>query len=93
MRLAAHERARAERDLWNNRRSPAVEKVHFEIEEFEIQQYVKGSSAMFRLAKAIKSRRESIRTRKALEYAISNAATPSMRDELIMVGQRTDAIR
>ena len=48
---------------------------------------------MFRLAKAIKSRRESTRTRKALEYAISNAATPSMRDELILVGQRTDAIR
>jgi len=65
--------------------------MRFEIEEFEIQ--VKGSAAMFRLAKAIKSRRESIRTRKALEYAISNAATPSMRDEQIMVGQRTDAIR
>ena len=48
---------------------------------------------MNRLAKAIKSRRESNRTRKALEYAISNAATPTMRDELILVGQRTDALR
>ena len=48
---------------------------------------------MYRLAKAIKSRRESIRTRKALEYAIGNAATPSMRDELIIVGQRTDSLR
>ena len=48
---------------------------------------------MFRLAKAIKSHRESVRTRRALESAISNAATPSMRDELIMVGQRTDMLR
>ena len=48
---------------------------------------------MFRLAQAIKSRRESNRTRKALEHAISNAATPSMRDELILVGQRTDMLR
>jgi hypothetical protein len=48
---------------------------------------------MSRLAKAIRSRRESYRTRRALELAISNAATPSMRDELILVGQRTDWIR
>ena len=48
---------------------------------------------MFRLAQAIKSRRESTRNRRALGYAISTAATPSMRDELIMVGQRTDEIR
>ena len=48
---------------------------------------------MFRLAQAIKSRRESRRTRRALEVAIHNAATPSMRDELIMVGQRTHTIR
>jgi hypothetical protein len=48
---------------------------------------------MYRLAKAIKSRRESYRTRKALEVAIHNAATPSMRDELILVGQRTDTLR
>jgi hypothetical protein len=48
---------------------------------------------MSRLAKAIWSRRESRRARRELEYAIRNAATPSMRDELILVGQRTDAIR
>ena len=43
---------------------------------------------MFRLAKAIKSRREYRRTRLALGTAITNAATPSLRDELILVGQR-----
>ena len=48
---------------------------------------------MSRLAQAIKSRRESRRTRKALGYAIYSAPTPGMRDELIMVGQRTDSIR
>jgi hypothetical protein len=47
---------------------------------------------MSRLAKAIRSRRESRRTRLALEVAIQNAATPSMRDELILVGQRTHQI-
>ena len=54
---------------------------------------VKGSTAMSRLAQAIRSRRESRRTRRALEVAISNAATPSLRDELLLVGQRTDAFR
>ena len=48
---------------------------------------------MFRLAKAIKSRRESTRSRRALQSAFTSAATPGMRDELIWVGQRTDAIR
>jgi hypothetical protein len=48
---------------------------------------------MSRLAQAIKSRRESRRTRKALGYAYNAAATPNMRDELMFVGQRTDAIR
>ena len=48
---------------------------------------------MTRLAKAIQSRRESRRNRRALESAIGNATTPSMRDELILVGQRTNAIR
>ena len=48
---------------------------------------------MFRLAKAIKSRRESNRTRKALDTRSATPPTPSMRDELIMVGQRTDTIR
>jgi hypothetical protein len=48
---------------------------------------------MSRLAKAIRSRRESRRTRRELEVAIKNATTPSLRDELILVAQRTDAIR
>jgi hypothetical protein len=48
---------------------------------------------MSRLAQAIRSRRESRRTRRALEVAISNAATPSLRDELILVGQRTGSMR
>ena len=48
---------------------------------------------MSRLAKAIRSRRESRRTRRALEVAINNATTPSLRDELILVGQRTHQIR
>lgn len=43
---------------------------------------------MSSLAKAIRSRREISRTRRALNVAISNAATPAMRDELIMVAQR-----
>ena len=48
---------------------------------------------MSRLAQAIKSRRESRRTRRALNQAIDSAPTSGMRDELIMVGQRTDSIR
>jgi hypothetical protein len=44
--------------------------------------------AMSRFAKAIRSHREISRTRRALNRAISNAATPSMRDELILVAQR-----
>jgi hypothetical protein len=47
---------------------------------------------MSRLAQAIRSRRESRITRRALGVAISNAATPSLRDELILVGQRTDGL-
>jgi hypothetical protein len=48
---------------------------------------------MSRLAKAIRSRRESRRTRRELEIAINKAATPSMRDELILVGQRLHQVR
>jgi hypothetical protein len=48
---------------------------------------------MLRLAKALRSRRESHRNRRALEIAINTAPTPSMRDELILFGQRTDAFR
>ncbi len=43
---------------------------------------------MPRLVKAIRSRREISRTRRELNRAIRNAATPSMRDELILVAQR-----
>jgi len=46
---------------------------------------------MSRLAKALRSRRE-FRNRRALEIAINTAATPSMRDELILIGQRSDAL-
>jgi hypothetical protein len=46
---------------------------------------------MSRLARAIRSRREYRNARRALRVAISsNAATPSLRDELVLVGQRTD---
>jgi hypothetical protein len=45
--------------------------------------------AMSRLAKAIRSRREIGRTRRELNRAIANASTPAMRDELIMVAQRS----
>jgi hypothetical protein len=48
---------------------------------------------MSRLAKAIQSRREISRNRRALEHAISNAATPAMRDDLILAAQRTDGTR
>jgi hypothetical protein len=51
---------------------------------------VKGSIAMSRLTKAIRSRRDARRTRRELEAAIRNASTPSLRDELILVGQRAD---
>ena len=44
---------------------------------------------MSRLAKAIRSRRESRRTSRELEAAIRTASTPGLRDELILVGQRT----
>jgi hypothetical protein len=44
---------------------------------------------MSSLAKAVRSRREINRTRRELARAISNAATPAMRDELILVAQRS----
>lgn len=48
---------------------------------------------MSRLAKAIRSHRETIRTRRELDRAIGNAATPAMRDELILVAQRNTSFR
>ena len=44
--------------------------------------------AMSRLTQAIRSRRDIARTRRELNRAIANAATPAMRDELILVAQR-----
>ncbi len=43
---------------------------------------------MSRLVKVMRSHREISRTRRELNRAISNSATPSMRDELILVAQR-----
>ncbi len=44
---------------------------------------------MTRLAQRLRGRREMTRSRRSLQSAIDNAATPSLRDELIMVSQRT----
>ncbi|SDT38313.1 hypothetical protein SAMN04488543_4069 [Friedmanniella luteola] len=49
-----------------------------------------GNHHMSRLGKAIRSHREINRTNRELARAISNAATPAMRDELIMVAQRNN---
>ena len=43
---------------------------------------------MSRLAKAIRSRREMQRTRRAINLAINSAATPAMRDDLLLAAQR-----
>ena len=43
---------------------------------------------MTSLAKAFRSRRESARTRRAVNRAIETAATPALRDELILMAQR-----
>lgn len=47
---------------------------------------------MFRSAKALRSRREINRTRCAIDRAITNAATPALRDELIVVAQRNGGL-
>ncbi|MCW2805159.1 MAG: hypothetical protein QOF52_238 [Propionibacteriaceae bacterium] len=47
---------------------------------------------MSRLGNAVRSRRELRRTRLEINRAISNAATPAMRDELVLVAQRNDSI-
>lgn len=43
---------------------------------------------MSRLAQALRSHRENVRNRRELARAFGNAATPGMRDELIMIAQR-----
>jgi hypothetical protein len=63
----------------------------FEIEKFDGQRRAvtpEGRTSMSRLGKALQSHRELHRNRRELARAISNAATPAMRDELIMVAQR-----
>ncbi|MET0693636.1 MAG: hypothetical protein ABWY56_06875 [Propionibacteriaceae bacterium] len=47
---------------------------------------------MSRLAKAVRSHRELNRTRREIDRAIHNAATPAMRDELIIVAQRNGGL-
>ena len=46
---------------------------------------------MSRLANAIRSHREYRRAHRDINVAIGGAATPSLRDELILIGQRTDS--
>ena len=52
------------------------------------EQQLKDGSNTMSLAQAIRSRREARRSRRELERAISNAATPALRDELIIISQR-----
>jgi len=47
---------------------------------------------MSRLAKAIRSHRELSRARREIDRAISNAATPAMRDELVLAAQRNGGL-
>ena len=47
---------------------------------------------MSRLAKAIRSHREISRTRREVSRAMDHAATPAMRDELIMIAQRAGGL-
>lgn len=47
---------------------------------------------MSRLAKAVRRRREINRSRRQVEGAISNAASPAMRDELIVMAQRSGGL-
>jgi hypothetical protein len=44
---------------------------------------------MTRLAQRLRGRREMNRDRRALQSAIDNATSPALRDELIMVAQRS----
>ena len=43
---------------------------------------------MSTITNTLRARRQAARTRRALNRAINTAATPSMRDELIIVAQR-----
>jgi hypothetical protein len=59
----------------------------FEHEDFQ-DSSAERMVTMSRLVKAIRSHQEINRTRRELNRAIANAATPAMRDELILVAQR-----
>jgi hypothetical protein len=59
----------------------------FEIETFDIEVTTR-SIIMSRLAETFRNHRRAARDRRAIERAITNAATPALRDELIMVAQR-----
>ncbi len=43
---------------------------------------------MSRLGQAIRTRRDSVRLRRELDWAIVNSATPALRDELVLIAQR-----
>lgn len=43
---------------------------------------------MSNIVRAVRNHREIARTRRAVNQAISQAATPGMRDELILIAQR-----
>lgn len=45
------------------------------------------------LAKALRRHRKSTRDRRELDRAIANAATPALRDELILAAQRSELAR
>lgn len=43
---------------------------------------------MSRLGQAIRSHRETVRLRRELDSAIVHAASPALRDELVLIAQR-----
>jgi len=47
---------------------------------------------MASVTKTLRHHRELIRNRREIDRAISNATTPAMRDELILVAQRTGGL-
>ena len=48
---------------------------------------------MSRLTQAVRAHRDHSRSRREINQAIANAATPAMRDELILVAQRGTGLR
>lgn len=47
---------------------------------------------MSRLGTSVRARRELRRTRNEINRAIVNAASPAMRDELVLVAQRSESV-